>query len=175
MAKIYPLLQCSDIDLMKECAKHKFSGAIRGIKPKPFDDITMREQVWLWDIKDSREQLNAICEIFFKRDPEKWLLKCYLIDFYSFVNQVIERSIYHANLFSNLKVDLTEEEKKAGYGEGTKSGVKSMVLEMSELRQISIDEAWDLKVIEYYLVFEHRIDNINRQRKLQEIYNQKHN
>ena len=176
MAEIAILLECSETDLLTECAKYPFTGKIRGIVPKSFDDMTMREQVWLWDIKQTTELLSAICQIFFnipEKNVEKWLLKCPLIDFYSFVDSVNKRSIAHADLFSNLKVDLTEEEKKAGYGETTKSGAKTMVMEMSERRQITIDEAWDLKVIEYYLVFEHATEAANRQRRLNKIYNEK--
>lgn len=173
--KILPLAELAKVDLMKECSKFKMPTKIRGIEPMKHSAITILQQSWIWDIKDTTELLLAYVEIFFgiKEKQERWLLKCPLIDFYRFAYEVKEQSLKYAKAFSEIKVELTELEKKAGFGEKDENGLTNLVLQMADKKGISMNEAWEYKLVEYIYTFQNDAKNSNRQRKYNKLSNER--
>ena len=175
IGNILPISTLAGVDLLEECSKFDMPEMIQGIKPMKHSAITILQQSWIWDIKDTTELLLAYVEIFFgiKEKQEKWLLQCPLIDFYRFAWQVKEQSMRYAEAFAEIKVELTEEEKKAGYGDKDENGLTNMVLAMSNKKGISMSEAWNYPLVEYIYTFQHEAKESNRQRKYNKIIAEK--
>lgn len=175
IGKILPLAQLAGVDLLFECSKYKMPEKIRGIKPLKHSAIIILQQSWIWDIKDTTDLLLAYVEIFFgiKEKQEKWLLKCPLIDFYRFAWEVKEQSLRYAEAFNEIKVELTEDEKKAGFGDKDDNGLVNMVLAMSNKKGISMKQAWDYPLVEYIYTFQHDAKESNKQRKYNKIISEK--
>lgn len=175
MPKILPLLAVSKQDLLKECSKFEMPKTIQGVEPMALSKITILQQSWIWDIKDTTELLLAYCEIYFgiTKKQSNWLAKCPLIDFYRFAYEVQKQSIKYAEELGNIQVELTDDEKKAGYGDKDPNGLLNMVYAMSNKKHISMEAAWNYPVVEYIFTFQNEAKESNRQRKYNKIISEK--
>ncbi|HAT76758.1 MAG TPA: hypothetical protein DCS19_07910 [Flavobacterium sp.] len=175
IVNILPIAQLAGTDLLLECSKFAMPKEIQGIKPMKHSAITILQQSWIWDIKDTKDLLLAYVEIFFgvKEKQEEWLKKSPLIDFYRFAWEVKEQSLRYADAFAEIKVELTEDEKKAGFGDKDENGLTNMVLSMSNKKGISMKDAWDYPLVEYIYTFQHDAKESNRQRKYNKIISEK--
>lgn len=173
--KVLTVAKLAGVDILEECAKHPMPEKIRGIEPLKLSKISILQQSWIWDIKDNNELLSAYCEIFFgiKKNHEKWLKNCPLIDFYRFCHEVKEQSNRYAEELSNIKVELSEEEKKAGYGDADPHGLAGMVASMAEKRGVSMEQAWNYPVVEYIFIFSRAAADSNKQRRYNKIISEK--
>ena len=185
MAKLAILIDLSDVDILKECSKYPLPEKIRGIKPVQTFNIPFRDLAWLWDIKEANERIIAICEIFFypnlskfkkfffrKSDTwaKRWLFNCPLIDFYNFANYVNKWIEQEAKDYSNMKIDLTKEERQAGYGDTDPLAVKKMIDTFAKRQHISdLEEASKYPCSVYKFVFKVDIDEANKQRRYNKI------
>lgn len=169
--KILPLLAVSGQDLLKECSKFDMPKTIQGIEPMKHSKITILQQSAIWDIKDNAELLNAYAEIFFgiTKKHTTWLANCPIIDFYRFAFEVQQQSIRYAEELSNIKVELTEAEKKAGYGEKDPNGLLNLVYAMANKKHVSMEVAWNYPLVEYIFTFQNDAKESNRQRKYNKI------
>ena len=189
MIFIAPLIDLADMDIVKECAKFERPEKIRGLKPVEFYDISFNNLAWLWDIKDSNEFILAIAEIFFFpktnkwfqdfKDAEKWakqwILNVPLIDFYNYCNYIKEQAEKAAQEFAAMKLNLSEEEKQAGYGATDPESIMKMIDSFAKRQHISsLEEAGNYSWSVYRFVFKVDIDEANRQRKYNEIITNKH-
>jgi len=175
IGNILPISTIAGVDLLQECSQFDMPKEIQGIKPMKHSAITILEQSWIWDTKDTTELLLAYVEIFFKikEKQEKWLTECPLIDFYRFAWEVKEQSLRYAEAFNEIKVELTEDEKKAGFGDKDENGLTNMVLAMSNKKGISMSEAWNYPLVEYIYTFQHDAKESNKQRKYNKIISEK--
>jgi len=191
MERLAILINLADVDILKECSKYPLPEKIRGIKPVAFADVPFINLAWLWDIKESSERIMAICEIFFypqlpkwKRKlykhsdkwAQRWLLNCPLIDFYNFANSVNEWIQKEAKDYSNMKIDLTKEERAAGYGDPDPLAVKKMIDTFARRQGFAdMDEAARQPNVVYKFVFKIDIENANKQRKYNKVISDKIN
>lgn len=175
IGKILPLANLANVDLLKECSKFDMPKTIQGIEPMKHHKITILQQSWIWDIKDKSDLLIAYADIFFgiKKKHEKWLTNCPLIDFYRFCFEVQQQSIRYADEFAKIKVELTEDEKKAGFGDKDPNGLVSMVYSMSNKKHVSMEVAWQYPVVEYIYSFQTDAKESNKQRKYNKIIAEK--
>jgi len=175
IASILTIANITKTDILEQCSKFPMPTHIQGIEVMKHSKITILQQSWIWDITDTNELLKAYAELFFgiKNNHEKWLSKCPLIDFYRFAWEVKEKSNYYAQEFSNIKIELTEDEKKAGYGDKDENGLSGMVLSMADKRGVSMSEAWNYPLVEYIFVFSRQAKESNKQRKYNKIISEK--
>jgi len=191
MTRISPILNLTNTDILKECSKFTMPDKIRGITPLKFYDMSFNNLGWLWDIKQPNELMTAIVEIFFysklnrfkkwlHKDSEKWaarwLFNAPLIDFYNFANEVSTRIKQEAEEFSKMKLDLSEDEKAAGYGQPDKDSIAKMKDSFARRQGISsLEDAGNYSWTIYKFVFRVDIEEANRQRKYNEIISKKQN
>ena len=186
MAVIAPIASLANIDILEKCKAFSVPEKIRGLKPIQFYNVSMTNVAWLWDVKDPKEMLIAICEVMFYpslpawkrkyiyRDSEKWakkwMLKCPLIDFYRYAFEVSELLKSAANDFAKMQVNLTEEEREAGYGQPDPESVQKMIDSFARRQGIaSLEEAGNYPWSHYRFVFKNDVDEQNKQRKYNEI------
>lgn len=184
MNKIYPLIKLWDKDLITECAAFKVPEKINGIKPLIFSKVPFSHLAALWDIKDSDKLMSAIVEIFFysqtnkKKDVDQWvekfLNKALLIDFYNFANSVIKWAESEAKYYGSLKVELSDNEKKAGYGKPDKNSIRKMIDTFAKRQHISsLEEAGNYSNSIYKFVFTVDVEEANKQRAYNKIISAK--
>ena len=189
MSRIQPILNLSNVDILAECSKFKMPDKIRGIRPLKFYDMSFNDLGWLWDIKEPNELMTAIVEIFFysqlpkwkkwlHKDSEKWCVKWLfnvpLIDFYNFANEVSNRTKQEADEFSKMKLELSDDEKKAGYGQPDKDSIAKMKDSFARRQGISsLEDAGNYSWTIYKFVFRIDIEEANRQRRYNKIISEK--
>lgn len=181
MAEMKHYIDLAKIDIMKECTKFAPVNSLRGIKAVPFYDIQFNQLAWLWDISDAKQMAEAIIEVFIwpnrsflqrlkYRSIEKFILNCPMIDFYNFCGNMQNQTKKAAQSFSEMRIDLTELERKAGYGQPDPAGVQKMIDTFARRQGIPDHEdsgkrAWSI----YLFVFKTDIDEANKQRKYQQL------
>jgi hypothetical protein len=190
IADVLTVASVANVDLMQECAKFPMPETIKGVRVEPFYSISFKNLAWLWDISVPEEKVIAIAEVFIycnlserdkKRNPDsekwakRWLPDVPLIDFYRVANEVNASIVSAAADFAKMQVNLTAEEKEAGYGAKDNNAIQKMVDAFARRQRISSHEdaanyPWTI----YKFVFQIDIDEQNRQRKLNEITAKKH-
>lgn len=173
--KVLPVAELAKTDILAECSKFEMPKKIRGIEIMKHSKITILQQSWIWDIKETDKLLIAYAEIFFgiTKNHEKWLKECPLIDFYRFAHEVKEQSKRYADEFANIRVELSEDEKKAGYGDADPHGLAGMVASMADKRGVSMEVAWNYPIVEYIFVFSRDAAAANKQRAYNKIISEK--
>ena len=186
MAIIAPIASLAGVDVLEKCKPFAVPDKIRGLQPMPFYNVSMTNVAWLWDIEDPKEMLNAICEVFFypalpkwKRKyiysdsvkwAAKWMLGCPLIDFYRYAYEVSEQLKSAANDFAKMQINLSEEEREAGYGQPDPESVQKMIDSFARRQGIaSLEEAGSYPWTHYRFVFKNDVDEQNKQRRYNEI------
>jgi hypothetical protein len=185
MSNIMPIVSLTDVDILKECSKFSMPERIRGLKIVRFSDVSFRNLIWLWDIAGPEQMMIALAEVFFypnlpawrkwlNKDSEKWAIRwfpgCPLIDFYRFAYEMKENIRHAGDDFANMRIDLSEEEKQAGYGSPDPESTRKMIDSFARRQRISsLEEASDYSWAVYRFVFKVDIDEANRQRKYNKI------
>lgn len=186
MAIIAPIASLARVDVLEKCKPFAVPDKIRGLQPMPFYNVSMTNVAWLWDIEDPKEMLTAICEVFFypalpkwKRKyiyldsvkwAAKWMLGCPLIDFYRYAYEVSEQLKSAANDFAKMQINLSEEEREAGYGQPDPESVQKMIDSFARRQGIaSLEEAGNYPWTHYRFVFKNDVDEQNKQRRYNEI------
>ena len=182
MKVIQPIAELAGVDVFEKSKEFSVPEKIRGLIPVPFYNISMKNLAWLWDTKDPKDMLLAIVEIFFYsgrpwwckrifKDSEKWskrwLMGAPLIDFYRFAYEIIEQTKQAAEQFSKMQINLSDEEKEAGYGQPDPESVQKLIDAFARRMGInSLEAAADYPWTHYRFVFKSDVDEQNRQRKL---------
>ena len=185
MPKILPIASLAGVDLMEQCKKFGIASSIRGITPMPFYNLSMNDLAWLWDITDPNDMLTAIAEVFFypglpswkkklhknsEQWATKWIRSCPVIDFYRYAYEIVEQIKSAAETFSKMQVNLTEDERAAGYGQPDNESVQKMIDAFARRQHISsLEIAAKYPWVNYRFVFQCDVDEQNRQRRYNEI------
>jgi hypothetical protein len=189
IGRILPLVELSNIDLMKECSRFAVPDRIRGVKVMPFRQVAIRDLKWLWDTTDNQAMLLALVEVFFysqlpkwrkwlNPDSEKWarrwMVNCPLIDFYRVAGYLIDEIKNAADQFASIQINLTPEESEAGYGKPDPDSVQKMIDSFARRMGItSHEEAAAVPWVIYLSVFKWDADSQNLQRKYNAILTEK--
>lgn len=179
VSAVVTVAECAKFDLLAKCMEFPYPETLKGIKPKLFDDISFGELTEMWDETNSDNLIKLINEFMLfpvqkmyktiETFNKVWLPKCPLINFYRFMGETLNRIGNTKKLFSELKINLTEEEKAAGYGaEGMDSKI-TMLFAYSTRMGIDVREAEKIPWPIIYTYFKIEIDDANRQRKLNDI------
>jgi hypothetical protein len=174
-------IDLAKVDIMAECSKFEPCERLRGIEAVKFYDIQFNQLAWLWDIADEKEMAIAIVEIFIwpkrnllqrirYRSIENFIMNCPMIEFYNFCGNIQSKVQQAAKDFSSMQIDLTDLERKAGYGKPDPAGVQKMIDTFSKRQRIPDHEdagkrAWSI----YLFVFRTDIEEANKQRKYQQL------
>ncbi len=186
MVRIVPVASLAGVDILEQCKRFAMPDKVRGLTPVPFYNLSMKNLAWLWDVVDGDDMMKAVAEIFFypslpawKRRhvhkqsdvwAAKWLLRCPVIDFYRYTYEIIEQVKAAAEAFSKMQVNLSKDEKAAGYGQPDPEAVHKMIDAFAQRQRISsLEEAADYAWVHYRFVFQNDVNEQNRQRKYNEI------
>jgi hypothetical protein len=187
MDVILPLLELAKMDIMQEVKQFTPPAKLQRIAPLPFASISFKNLAWFWSITDPKEMIIAICEVFYypnlnrlqklfnpksEKWASKWLPDCPVIDFYRFVGVVTNAVSDAAEDFSRMQVELTPEEKQAGYGAKDPESIQKMIYQFAQRMGINdLEKAAEYPWVVYRFVFKTEIENANKQRAYNKILN----
>ena len=182
MKVIAPLASLAGVDILEQCKRFEVPAVIRSVRPLPFYNVSMTNLAWLWDITDTWQYMVAVTEIFFypalpwwcrrlfpdsEKWAKRWLLNAPVIDMYRFVYEVTEQCKQAAEQFSKMQINLSDDEKQAGYGQPDPESVQKMIDAFARRQRISsLEVAGNYQWTHYRFVFKADVDEQNRQRKL---------
>lgn len=186
---ISAILRISDVDLVAECSKFDPPREMNGVELLDFDRLSFWNLAQLWDCEDKEKLMYMLIELFAMsqltekdrkkiKDTRKWcdsyILGCSVIDFYSFILHTSKNIEKVSELFSSIKVEVSDEEKQAGYGSDDRLATQKTILAFArDMGVNSIEEAENRPWGQYYILFKAQADEANRQRRYSKILNAK--